>query len=97
MSVRATGITCQVQWSDISFFLIWEYHTFLKQKANHCPHFLLIAIELEIDNGAVMLNGFLHSHDYEERRVTRCTELFPTTLHSALDTITVAKPWNEKS
>ncbi|GFX34385.1 hypothetical protein TNCV_3227301 [Trichonephila clavipes] len=32
-----------------------------------------------IDNGAAMLSGMLYSNDYEGKRVTRCTEVLPST------------------
>ncbi|GFX43491.1 hypothetical protein TNCV_4875111 [Trichonephila clavipes] len=49
-----------------------------------------------IYNGVAMLNGLLHSNDYEERRVTHCIEMLPSTHHSTLDTSAVVKPWKEK-
>ncbi|GFW42208.1 hypothetical protein TNCV_1206641 [Trichonephila clavipes] len=45
---------------------------------------------VQIDNRAAILNGLLHSNNYEGRRVTRCIEDLPTTPHSALGTSTVA-------
>ncbi|GFU48197.1 uncharacterized protein TNCV_4626231 [Trichonephila clavipes] len=44
-----------------------------------------------INRGAAMLNGPLHSNDYEGRRMTCCIEMLPTISHSALDTCIVAK------
>ncbi|GFW89335.1 hypothetical protein TNCV_3966251 [Trichonephila clavipes] len=67
------------------------FQTFHKQKENHC----LLSF-LEIVNGTNKLNGRLHPNDYEGRRVTHCIEALPTTYHSALDTSTVAKPWEKK-
>ncbi|GFT55292.1 hypothetical protein TNCV_4611601 [Trichonephila clavipes] len=43
-----------------------------------------------------MLNGLLHSNDYENRRVTRYTEVLSTTAYSKLDTRAVVNPWEEK-
>ncbi|GFW17353.1 hypothetical protein TNCV_3905631 [Trichonephila clavipes] len=52
---------------------------------------------VQIDNGASMLNGLLHSNDYAERRVTRCIVVLPTAPHSSgLDTSSVAKSLKEK-
>ncbi|GFS78541.1 hypothetical protein TNCV_3147801 [Trichonephila clavipes] len=42
-----------------------------------------------------MLNVLLHSNDYEGRRVTRCFEVLPTTLHSTPNTSSAAKPWKD--
>ncbi|GFU04336.1 hypothetical protein TNCV_864341 [Trichonephila clavipes] len=57
----------------------------------------LLSYLVQIDNEIAMLNGLLHSNDYEGRRVTRCFEVLPTTPHSMLDTSAVAKLWKEKS
>ncbi|GFV62463.1 hypothetical protein TNCV_630421 [Trichonephila clavipes] len=56
----------------------------------------LLSSLVEMNNGAVILNGLLHSHDYDKRQEACCIEVLPTTFHSALDTSTVATPWKEK-
>ncbi|GFU19064.1 hypothetical protein TNCV_430971 [Trichonephila clavipes] len=50
----------------------------------------------QVNNGAAMLNGVIHSNDYEGRRVTSCIEVLSTTPHSALDSNDVVKSWKEK-
>ncbi|GFU85057.1 hypothetical protein TNCV_1553201 [Trichonephila clavipes] len=35
---------------------------------------------MTIGNVAAMLNGLLHSNDFERRRMTRCLEVLPTAL-----------------
>ncbi|GFX53801.1 hypothetical protein TNCV_1597471 [Trichonephila clavipes] len=57
---------------------------------------VLLSSLVQIDNGAAMLYGLLQPYEYEKRRLTLCIEVFSTTLHSALDTRTVVKPWKEK-
>ncbi|GFW45470.1 hypothetical protein TNCV_3244101 [Trichonephila clavipes] len=69
-----------------------RFHTFRQKKRITALLFFLV----QIDNEAAMLNGLLHTNDYEERRVTRCREVLPTASHSALDISYVAKPWKEK-
>ncbi|GFW19704.1 hypothetical protein TNCV_1605941 [Trichonephila clavipes] len=56
----------------------------------------VVIVESIIYNGADMLNGLLHSNDYEERRMTRCIAVLPNTPHSALDTSAVVKPCKGK-
>ncbi|GFX26967.1 hypothetical protein TNCV_1841391 [Trichonephila clavipes] len=62
-----------------------KFHSFRRRKGNHCPSFLLV----QIDNGAALLNGLLHSNNYEVRRVTRCIEGLPTKPHAMMDTSVV--------
>ncbi|GFT99173.1 hypothetical protein TNCV_1353451 [Trichonephila clavipes] len=64
------------------------YHTY----ANKMRITALLSSLMQIGSGAAVLNGLLHSNDSEERRGTRCIEVLPTPLHSALDTSVVAKP-----
>ncbi|GFW14078.1 DUF4817 domain-containing protein [Trichonephila clavipes] len=49
-----------------------------------------------IENGADMQKGLLHSNDYDVRRVIRCIQMLPTSLHSALDNSSVTKPLKKK-
>ncbi|GFV86124.1 hypothetical protein TNCV_671211 [Trichonephila clavipes] len=42
-------------------------------------------MQRSIDNAIAMLNGLLHSNDFEERRVTRCIEVLPTPPDLTLD------------
>ncbi|GFV88065.1 hypothetical protein TNCV_3242151 [Trichonephila clavipes] len=57
---------------------------------------VLFSSLVQSDNGTTMLNGLLHSNDYEERRVIRCIDVLQTTPYSAFDTSAVAKSWKEK-
>ncbi|GFW89338.1 hypothetical protein TNCV_3966281 [Trichonephila clavipes] len=51
----------------------------------------------QMDIGVDVLNRLQHSNEYEEIRVTRCTDALPTTPHSTLDTSTFAKLWKDES
>ncbi|GFX72718.1 hypothetical protein TNCV_4063131 [Trichonephila clavipes] len=57
-----------------------RFFTLHKPKSNHCPPSSLV----QIDNKAGMLNGLLHSNNYEGRRVTCGIEVLSTTPPSAL-------------
>ncbi|GFV03880.1 hypothetical protein TNCV_3173141 [Trichonephila clavipes] len=65
----------------------------IQTNTNHCPPFL---VSTDRQNGAALSNGLLHPNDYEERRITRCEKVLPTSFHSALDSSNIGKFWKEK-
>ncbi|GFV92096.1 hypothetical protein TNCV_1895321 [Trichonephila clavipes] len=66
-----------------------HFHTFRKQRSESLSSF---PPWCRSTMKAAMLNGLLHTNDCQRRRSTRCTEVLPTTPHSAFDTSAVAKP-----
>ncbi|GFV33375.1 hypothetical protein TNCV_4732981 [Trichonephila clavipes] len=67
-----------------------RFATFRKKKQRIT---LLFSSLAQMRKGASMLNGLLHSNDYEERQVIRCTKVFLTAPHSSLDSSAAATPW----
>ncbi|GFX48852.1 hypothetical protein TNCV_902341 [Trichonephila clavipes] len=76
------------------------YVTTKDRPVNQSPPLWIFVVEgivIEaIDKGTAMLNGLLYSKDYEQPWSNTCIEVLPNTLHLALETSTVAKPWKEK-
>ncbi|GFX80048.1 hypothetical protein TNCV_2891031 [Trichonephila clavipes] len=53
----------------------FEGHADITLFANKKRITVLLSSLVQIDYGAAMLNGLLHSNGYEDRRVTRCIEI----------------------